>query len=174
MFSRALSCLLVVLALSLAGCASVGGFVAPEVTLVNVAFEDLTLFESSGVLTVRVANENNEPVLIDGGVYNFYLNGIKVGKALSDAQFEIPRLSSDTAEVEIFINNLVLATRLKGIIDSGVVDYRLSGKFFLSRGVGRRSVRFERDGRYDFRAGEPARLIDGIDAIDGTTLDSRP
>lgn len=168
MFARVLSSVVLVLALSLAGCASIGGFVPPEITLVNVAFEDLTLFESSGVLTVRVANENNEPVLIDGGVYNLYLKGIKVGKALSDARLEIPRLSSDTADVQIFINNLVLATRLKGIIDSGIVDYRLSGKFFLDRAVGRRSVRFDREGRYDFRGGALAA------GEDGTNLESRP
>jgi LEA14-like dessication related protein len=136
----------------MAGCASFGGFVPPEVTLVDVSFQDLTLFESSGVLTVRVANENADSVFINGGVYNLYLNGIKVGQALSDAQFEVGRLSSTTTEVAIHINNLALATRLKGMMDTGVVAYRLHGKFFLDRSVGRRSVRFDRSGSYDFRA----------------------
>ncbi len=161
MFNRVLSSVVPVLTLSLAGCVSLGGFVPPEVTLVNVAFEDLTLFESSGLLTVRVANENDEPALIDGGVYNLYLNGIKVGKALSDVQLEVPRLGTETAEVEIFINNLAMATRLKGIIDTGVVDYRLSGKFYIVRQVGRRTVRFDREGSYDFRAGDQAALENG-------------
>jgi LEA14-like dessication related protein len=143
-----------VAAVAFLGCISVGGFSPPEVTLVNVRFEDLTLFESSGRLTVRVANENNEPVLVDGGVYNLYLNGMKVGKALSDAQFEIPRLSSTTAEVDVFINNLALATRIKQIIDAGTVEYRLKGKFFLDRSVGRRKIGFDRIGRYDFRQQE--------------------
>lgn len=168
MCSRVLSSVVFVLALWLTGCVSIGGFVPPDVTLVDVVFEDLTLFESSGVLTVRVANENDEPVLIDGGVYNLYLNGIKVGKALSDAHFEVPRLSSDTADVQIFINNLALATRLRGIIDTRVVDYRLKGKFFLDRAVGRRSVRFDREGRFDFGG-------DGQTAPeDGTISDTRP
>ena len=107
------------------------------------------------MLTVRVANENNDPILVDGGVYNLYLNGMKVGKALSNAQFEVPRLASTTAKVDIYINNLALATRLKQIIDQGAVDYRLKGKFFLDRSVGRRKIGFDRSGRYDFRAPAP-------------------
>ncbi len=144
------------LALVTSGCASLGALSPPEVTLVDVAFEDLTLFESSGVLTVRVANENNDPILVDGGVYNLYLNGMKVGKALSNEQFEVPRLASATARVDIYVNNLALATRLKQIIDQGAVDYRLKGKFFLDRSVGRRKIGFDRSGRYDFRAPAPA------------------
>ena len=150
---------------TLLGCVSIGGFVPPEVTLVDVAFEDLTLFESSAVLTVRVANENADPVLIDGGVYNLYLNGIKVGQALSDARLEIGRLSSTTTAVDIHINNLALATRLKGMMDTGVVAYRLQGKFYLDRSVGRRSVRFDRSGSYDFRAVD--RLPEGTNPISG-------
>jgi len=165
MFNRVLSSMVPILALSLAGCVSLGGFVPPEVTLVNVAFEDLALFESSGFLTVRVANENDEPALIDGGVYNLYLNGIKVGKALSDAQLEVPRLSSETAEVEIFLNNIALATRLREIIDTGVVDYRLSGKFYIVRQVGRRTVRFHREGSYDFRNTNRALADEGTNDV---------
>jgi len=151
------SCALLLLPLAAGGCASLGHFTPPDVTLVDVRFADLTLFESSGVLTVRVANENNDPITVDGGVYNLYLNGMKVGKALSDARFEIRRLSSATAEVDIFINNLALATRIKKIIDLGTVDYRLKGKFFLDRGVGRRQIGFDHSGRYEFH-GASARL----------------
>ncbi|MDH3403194.1 MAG: LEA type 2 family protein [Acidobacteriota bacterium] len=139
------------LALVASGCASLGTFSPPEVTLVDVRFEDLTLFESSGVLTVRIANENDDPILVDGGVYNLYLDGMKVGKALSNAQLEVPRLASATAEVEIHVNNLALATRIRQIIDRGAVDYRLTGKFFLDRSLGRRKIGFDRSGRYDFQ-----------------------
>lgn len=145
-------CTLLILSLTAGGCASLGYFTPPDVTLVDVRFADLTLFESAGVLTVRVANENNDPITVDGGVYNLYLNGMKVGKALSDAQFEIRRLSSATAEVDIFINNLALATRIKKIIDLGTVDYRLKGKFFLDRSVGRRQIAFDHSGRYTFKS----------------------
>ncbi len=138
-------------ALLTSGCASVGGFVPPDVTLVRVQFTDLTLFESSGRLTVRVANENNQPIVLDGGVYNLYLGGVKIGKGLTDANFEIGRLTSATAEIDVFVNNLALATRITRMIDEGIVDYRLKGKLFLDRSVGRRTQRFDYSGSYDFR-----------------------
>ncbi len=154
------------LALLTTGCATVG-FTPPDITLVDVAFSDLTLFESSGRLTVRIANENSDPIVVDGGVYNLYLNGIRVGKGLTDANFEVARLSSATTDIEVFINNIALATRLRQIIDSGSVDYRLKGKLFLDR-LGRRAQRFDRSGRYEFKRRNDGDPLD----LEGTPFDS--
>ncbi len=67
----------------LAGCTALH-LVPPDVSLVDLEFTDLTLFETSGVFTVRLSNENPEPLAVEGGVYNLYLGGKKVGKGLSD------------------------------------------------------------------------------------------
>lgn len=148
---RTASLLLLLAAALTAGCATFPGFTPPEVTLVDVRFTDLTLFESSGRLTVRVANENEEPIRVDGGVYNLFLGGVKVGKGLSDARFEVGRLSTETADVDIFINNLALASRIARIVEEGEVDYRLKGRFYLDRSLGPRRIRFDRVGNFDFR-----------------------
>ena len=93
--------ILAVLALAVAGCATVESFTAPDVTLVDVKFEDLNLFETSGTFTVRLSNENPDPLAVDGAVYKLYLGGQKVGRALSDARIEVPRLGSTVYEVDV-------------------------------------------------------------------------
>ncbi len=120
MFYRKLVALAVALALS-AGCASFG-LTPPDVTLVNLEFTDLTMFETSGIFTVRLTNENPEPMFVEGGVYNLYLGGWKIGKGLSDHRLEVPPLSTTTDEVELHLNSLAIATQLRSIYESGVAD----------------------------------------------------
>ena len=131
-----------------AGCASLG-LVEPDVTLVDLEFTDLTLFETSGVFTVRLANENPEPLLVDGGVYNLYLGGLKIGKGLSDHRIEVPALGTATAEVELHLNNLAVATQLRSIWESGVLDYRLKARIYVAGAYGRKTLRIENEGRVD-------------------------
>ncbi len=141
-------------ALALAtGCASVG-LIKPDVTLVNLKFTDLTVFETSGIFTVRLTNENPEPLFVEGGVYNLYLGGLRVGKGLSNHRLEVPPLATATDEVELHLNNLAIATQLRSIYESGVADYRIKGKVYVEGTYGRRRVTIENEGRFDFKAQE--------------------
>ena len=145
--ARLAPCLCLILAL-LTGCTSLG-LVEPEVTLVDLEFTDLTLFETSGVFTVRLANENPEPLVIEGGVYNLYLGGWKIGKGLSDQQIEVPALGTATDSVELHMNNLAIAAQLRSIWDTGVFDYRIKAKIYVDRGYGRRTLTIENEGRFE-------------------------
>ncbi len=140
------------LGLAIAGCATFEPFAAPDVTLVNLRFEDLTVFETRGAFTVRLTNENPEPVVVDGAVYKLYLGGQKVGKALTDARLEVPRLGSSVYEVEVYINNVALVTRLLTLGQDKAIDYTIKGKLYVERPYGTRGLRFTRDGRIDLNA----------------------
>ncbi|MCP3958081.1 MAG: LEA type 2 family protein [bacterium] len=137
----------------LTGCASLG-LVEPDVTLVNLKFTDLTVFETSGIFIVRLANENPEPLVVEGGVYNLYLGGFRIGKGLSDHHIEVPALGTAIDEVELHMSNLAIATQLRSILDSGIVDYRIKAKVYVDRGYGRRKVTVEHEGRFDFNSQE--------------------
>ncbi len=139
--------------LALAGCASLG-FVAPEVALVNLEFIDLTLFETSGIFTVRISNENPEPLVVSGGVYGLYRGGIRGGKGLSDHRFEVPSLAIATDENELHVSNQAMATRLREIYESGVVDYRIKARIYLERSYGCNRVTVEHAGRFDLKGQE--------------------
>ncbi len=133
-----------------AGCASFG-LIEPDVSLVNLKFTDLTVFETSGIFTVRLTNENPEPLFIEGGVYNLYLGGLRVGKGLSNHRLEVPPLSTATDEVELHLNNLAIATQVRSIYESGVADYRIKAKVYVEGGFGRRRLTVENEGRFDFK-----------------------
>ena len=146
---RPMLTMIAVLALT-TGC-STFGLIEPDVSLVNLKFTDLTMFETSGVFTVRLTNENPEPLFIEGGVYNLYLGGWRIGKGLSDHRLEVPPLSTTTDEVELHLNNLAIATQLRSIYDSGVADYRIKGRIYVESGYGRRKLTIENEGSFDFK-----------------------
>ena len=151
------------LALS-AGCASFG-LIKPDVSMVDLKFTDLTMFETSGVFTVRLTNENPEPMFVEGGVYNLYLGGWKIGKGLSNHRLEVPPLSTATDEVELHLSNLAIATQLRSIYESGVADYRIKARIYVEGSVGRRRVTIENEGRFDFKKAADQAQRDGT--LDG-------
>jgi LEA14-like dessication related protein len=151
-FSLTLS-LGVVLAL-LAGCASFEGFSPPDVALVDLSLSDVTLYETSGTFTVRLSNENRDPMAIEGGVYTLSLAGAKVGKGLSNRHLEVPALSTATVEVDVHISNLALASRLVKLLKEPVLDYTLKSKIYVRRPYGLKRVRFSKAGTLELPRGE--------------------
>ena len=158
---RRLAILLLML-IPLSGCTTFG-LIAPDVSLVNLKFTDLTLFETSGIFIVRLTNENPEPIFIEGGVYNLYLGGWRIGKGLSNHRLEVPPLATATDEIELHLSNLAIATQLRSIYDSGVADYRIKAKIYVEGGYGRRRIKVENEGRFDFKTQKEA-ADRGLDA----------
>ena len=103
----------------------------PEVTLSNVQLDSVGLFETSMLVTLRVANESGESLAIDGSVHKLYFNDIYIGKALSDRRLVIPRLSSITEEMTLEISNLALGTNLQRMLQSRGMRYRIESSFYV-------------------------------------------
>lgn len=145
--------LLLLLAPLVAGCSSLQ-MAPPDVALVNLEFTDLTVFETAGSFTVRIANENPEPIALTGGSYVLFLNGVKVGKGLSSNRVEVPRLGTSTDKVEIFVNNVRLATQIARLLEEERVTYELRAKLYLEGAFGTRRLRSTYGGTFAFD-GEP-------------------
>jgi len=111
----------------LCGCGS--GNPGPSVSLINLRFEDVTPLETTAVFTLRLSNESPQPVEIEGEVHKIYLNGLYLGKGLSDQKLEVPRLATVTHEVKVHLSNLALATRIKSIIETKTFEYRIESVF---------------------------------------------
>lgn len=115
-----------IVALMIVSCSSGSG---PSVSLVTVKFEDATALETTAKFTIRLSNENSEPVHITGAVHKIYLNGLYLGKGLSDQTLDVPRLGTMTNDVTVHLSNLALVTRLKSIIESKSFEYRVISTF---------------------------------------------
>ena len=162
---RSLSCLLVVA--SLVGCTSLGLVQPPGVTLVNLQFTDLTVFETTGRLTLRLTNENPEALTIEGGAFTLFLNGAKVGKGLTSELMEVPSFESTVQDVPIYINNLALANRLIEILEQPQVDYRIRARLRLKVPYGTRRLNSEYRGTFSANERESPRSLVPGQAVDG-------
>ncbi|EEF61554.1 LEA type 2 family protein [Pedosphaera parvula] len=111
-------------------CAMLGHAPQLDVSLVNLQFGESTVFETTLYATVRVQSEEPEPVLVDGAVHKLYLDGLNIGQGTASDRLEIPRLSSATQTVTLHLNNIAMATRLRDIIQSRRLDYRISSKLY--------------------------------------------
>ena len=118
---------LIVVAMLLTGCGSGPG---PSVNLVSVTFQNATALETTAVFTLRLSNEQPVPVEMTGSVHKIFLNGLYIGKGLSDATVTVPRLSTVTNNVTVHLSNLALATRMKAVLEAKRFDYRVQSTFF--------------------------------------------
>lgn len=128
-----------------------------KVSLVNMRFGEATVWETTAYFTLRVQNESPLPLVLDGGVHKLYLNGIYIGEGLTNERAEIPRLDSATQTVTVHLRNLSMATRLRSIIESQAVDYRLSSKLYLLENGRTSRCRLSSEGRLDVKDFQPTR-----------------
>ena len=130
----------------LCGCSRNDG---PAVSLVSVHFKNATVLETTAVFTLRLENETPQPVQLNGGVHKIYLNGLYVGKGLSDETVTVPRLGTVTNDVTVHLSNLALATRIKSAIESKSFAYRIASQFYGSSMLSR--TRSESEGKLDLK-----------------------
>jgi len=118
--------------------------------LAGLDIDNVEIFETEGTVTVRIVNGDRKPITIDGSSFNLYLEGSKIGRAVSNERLEIEGLSSATLEVPLFISNLRLASRVYSIFEQrSDIDYRIKSKLWLVAPVGTRKIRLEHVGRFD-------------------------
>lgn len=137
---------LLAMALVFCGCSRSA---APTASLVTVHFKEATLLETTAVFTLRLENETPAPVEITGASHKLYLNGLFIGTGLSDATVTVPRLSSVTNDVTVHLSNLAMATRVKAVIESKRMDYRIQSTFYGKSWLDRRSS--ESTGKLDMQ-----------------------
>ena len=105
----------------------------PDVSLVDLEFTDVTVFETTGQITVRITNENPDPLVIEGSVFKLYLNGVAVGKGLASERVEVPRLGTATQAVDMHVSNVALVARLATLLDQPELDYRIKTRLWVQK-----------------------------------------
>lgn len=135
------------------GCASPTRDTGIDVTLANLRFTGVTVMETTAEFLVRIENSNPQPLLLQGGVFQLYLNGTYLGKGLTGDTIEVPRLSSVTQPVQLHLSNLRLAARLRSIVEGQKLDYRLQSTVYQA---GNRRLTCVREGVLDLKDLQPS------------------
>ena len=148
MINRIFKTSLVTFALFLLGCSALSGSTPPEVTVVNLEFTDVSLFETSLRVKVRYDNEMNKPLVIHGSTHQLTLNGIDVGKARSKEDLTIARLDSAEQELVFRIDNLAVLSRIRRLIESESFRYKILSTVYTPSGLGDVGITSSKQGEY--------------------------
>lgn len=148
-------------AMTLLGCPSLGpGREPPEVSLVDLRPLPSEPFEQRFAVELRIVNPNAEPLRAEGVDVVLDVNERRLGRALSDASFTVPRLGEETITLVATTNLIDLFQQIIALptaAESGRLDYALRGRILLSGSD--RWLRFSREGSLvpsNTRPGPPA------------------
>lgn len=142
--------ILVLMVGCLGGCSSLRGVEPPEVSLVNLAAGDVTMFESAGVAHLRIENANPTPITIDGGVHRLYIDGVKVGQAMDGSRITVPRFGSEVLATPMRLNNFQLARVITGMAKAGRFDYKVQSTLYIEREGRKHKLKSSRTGELNF------------------------
>ncbi len=135
--------------LLLPACSPLRGLETPRVSLVNLQFQNITVFETSAVVEVRVSNPNPEPIAINGASYGLLIGGTHVGEAMSPDRLEVPALGSVVQRAEVHLSNLALARNIKSIVESKHFHYAITSRLYLKTSKGEGKVKSFNEGVID-------------------------
>ncbi len=139
---RMFRCLLLLIMLSYGFVACSGlRSIPPEVAVVDLRFENVTLLETTALFSLRIDNENPYPLKISGASHRIYLNDNYVGKGLDDQGFTVPKLSSVKKDLRVHISNWSLITNAPSMAKEDTLSYRIESTLYSDDlGFGRQSV----------------------------------
>lgn len=132
-----------------AGCSSMATIEPLEVTLANVKFTEVTVFETTLVAKLRVTNPNPEAFTIDGGSFKLILDDKKVGTGTASETFTVDRLDSAVIDAVFHLNNASALLRIQSILQKKDVTYGIRGSLFTEGSFGTRKIKIEKTGRLD-------------------------
>jgi len=122
--------ILAVITLALAGCKSLGPFFAkPDVTFDHMAIGNVSLFESTLLLTFKIHNPNPMGVNVEAITYNLAIENNLFAKGTSEAGIRLPAAGSGNVTIPVTINHQEIFRSLPNLMTRDAVKYNISGKF---------------------------------------------
>lgn len=120
-----------------------------DVAVVGLRVERIELFEAQTVFTLRVDNEEPEPLVIDGSVHEIRIDGRPVGKGLLPDTIEVPGLSSARIEVPVAISTIGAIRTVRDAVERRSFTYEVDSTLYVLAGGRQRRVHLGRSGLID-------------------------
>ena len=141
---------LVIVALTVTGCTSMGSLEPPAVTLAGVELTEVTMFETTVQVKLRISNPNPEPMTLEGASFKLRLEGYKIGQGLSSEAVTIDRLDTAMLNVTFHVNNAVALLQLKEILEQEALDYGIRAVLYTQGSWGTKKLKVDKEGRFEF------------------------
>ncbi len=120
----------------LAGCATTvpSQIEPPQVTLADMHFDEINLFEQHFTLVLRVRNPNNFALPMEGANLDISVNDQPFAHGMSNDHVTVPRLGEATIKVDAVSPMARVLQQLQALKQGGKkeVAYRLNGQVFIS------------------------------------------
>lgn len=134
-------------ALSLAGCASLLPGDPPQVDVAGVEPLQGQGMEVRMLVKLRVINPNDTPIEYDGVYVEMDVRGKRFASGVSDARGTVPRFGEAVVSVPVSVPALAMLRQALGMAqgDNSTITYAVSGKL---SGPQWRNLRFNSDGEF--------------------------
>ncbi len=118
----------------------------PRVSLVDVEMADVSVFETSLLIKVRIQNTDPKPLRIAGGSHEVFLNGLSLGSGESGEDLTIPGHGSVTDTVRFYISNFTLFGKIQRLVNSSHLDYKIKSRLYVDSSLFGRTLEVDRQG----------------------------
>ncbi|MEE9345126.1 MAG: LEA type 2 family protein [Methylococcales bacterium] len=144
--------------LSLPACSSLTSRIeTPTITLAGIEPLNMTLFEQTYILKLRVQNPNDFDLPLEAMHYVLELNGSRFANGVSRQRVTIPAYDSAIIETEVISSLVSLFGQIQGFAlkGTGNMQYRLVGD--VNVGDWGTKIPFEYDGELNLNPGSQSR-----------------
>jgi LEA14-like dessication related protein len=138
---------LILILLILSGCAGLGRRLEmPRITLANFSVQEIKVFESVFKIEMRVFNTNDVPLEIKGINCNLELNGKRLATGVTNVKIDVPSYETAIVPMTLYSSVLDVVTVLRGLANTKKLQYKLTGRLRLGKGVLPSTLPFESTG----------------------------
>jgi LEA14-like dessication related protein len=112
---------------------------SPNVTLTDLRIVDLTLFEQSYALKIRIQNPNPVALPISGMHFELDVNNAELGRGVSDQAITVPAYGEAVMEIKVVSNLARIFDQIRSLQDGKAQDlrYRLTGDIRVANRLGK-------------------------------------
>ena len=115
--------------LLLSGCAGLGKRLEPpRVTLSNIVVQNITIFETTIEVKLRIFNANEIPIAIKGTECDLELMGNHFATGVSNKKVTIPSYESATIPVVVYSSVVSMIKSLLTLQNTEKLKYKLTGR----------------------------------------------
>jgi LEA14-like dessication related protein len=133
-------------ALAVSACATLK---APSLQVEKMSVEGVRLTGATLNVNFRVQNPNKEPLQIERFEYDLRLNNHRLGRGYFPDALTLDAFRDDRIRTRFNVNMLNLPGTVKAILEKDRVRARVTGKFYVRRGDGLKTLRFDEDAEVD-------------------------
>jgi LEA14-like dessication related protein len=123
---------------------------APDVHILGLRVDDVSLFSTKLEVKVRVENDSQKELRTQGSKHKIYLGDTLLGVAKSSNELVVPALGDATETLHLSLNHLKAFHQIEEMIKTPNQSYRVESTVYLDSFLGLQSLSSVTEGELPF------------------------